>query len=371
MPQLGDIEQAALAINKALAGQTRGLLQYGISLSDSEKKTYDKMKVEEKSAFLQEKLSKSVGGFNEIFATSGIGIRKNFENAFGDEFTTVIGGYVSSAIGGIFTVFKNHLGFFSKIAKVIGPALNIVGEGLAAFSDILLSVAEGVFDIVSGIVTPIFSIIEYIGSLVGLGDGLTEQISKLIRVIGALGGGLTSIIAGIVTTAQQGFSTIGDVILWGINSLLAKIAKMLPESISSELDFLKNAQGNADEYAQKILNAGKNGGLYKLGDTVYEMMSNITDIMHGKTGKSDELNLLEKMLKKVSQIFGDTSDINETTKELGKNDEDYIQSIKDYIINRNQYYNNSNIDSRQYAVTVSRNSLNSIDESGRLGDILS
>jgi hypothetical protein len=100
-------------------------------------------------------------------------------------------------------------------------------------------------------------------------------------------------------------------------------------------------------------------------------MSNITDIMNGKTGKSDELNLLEKMLKKVSQIFGDTSDINETTKELGKNDEDYIQSIKDYIINRNQYYNNSNIDSRQYKVTVASNSLNSIDESGRLGDILS
>lgn len=362
----GDVEQAAMAINRALGGQTRGLMQYGIVLNTAEAKLYAKMKTEERSAFLQDKLAKSIGGFNETFAKGGLGIKKNFENALGD-LKDNVGKYVVSAIGGIYGVFKKHIGFFSKIADIAGPVLNMLGEGLASFGDILLGVGEGIFDVVSSIITPVFNLLTAIGEFIGLGDTFTEQISKVARVIGVLGSGIGTVISELIEIVTDGFGQLTDSLLWGINTLFAKAASVLPDYITSEVDFLKNAQGNADKYFQKIQERGQKGIFSDLGDTVYNMMSDITDIMHGTTGKPESFNLLENIRKILAGIGNDTSSID---KKVGKNDEDYIQSIKDYILNRNQYYNNSNVDSRQYNVQLSKNNLRLIDETGHLGDLL-
>ena len=362
----GDVEQAAMAVNRALAGQTRGLVQYGVVLSKEESTLYAKMAVDEKSVFLQKKLADAVGGFNETFAKGGLGIKQNFENAFGD-LKDEIGRWVVSAIGGIYGVFKKHIGFFSKIADVIGPVLNIIGESLASFGDVLLGVGEGIFDVISSVITPIFNALEAVGEFIGLGNSLTEQISKVARVIGVLGSGLGTVISDLIQIVTDGFGQLTDSILWGINTLFAKAASVLPDYITSEVDFLKNAQSNADMYFKKIQEKGQKGLFSELGDTLYNMMSDITDIMHGNTGKPESFNLLESIRKALGEIGKDTSSIDN---KVGKADEDYIQSIKDYILNRNQYYNNSNIDSRQYNVQLNKSNLRLIDETGHLGELL-
>lgn len=372
----GDVDAASMAISRALGGQIEGMINYGVVLTSAEKKQYTKMDAEKRSAFLQEKLAKSVGGFNELYAKSSLGIKKNFENALGD-LKENVGKYVTSAIGGIYSVFTKHLGFFTNISKVLGPALNMIGESLAAVSDIVLSVGEVIFSAVSAIGGPIMKILSEFGNMIGISGEFSAQFSKIVRVIGTNFKYLANTLTGIIDLVHDGINNLVNMVLFGYNTLFDKIYQMMPAKIQDLMgamtgDLFSGAGARADKSLAEIEASGmKNGGIGKsIVDGFMAYGQEITDIMTGNTGKEETFNLAEFLKKMLGKIAGDTSSINDTTKELGKNDEEYIQSIKDYIINRNQFYNNTNTDSRSYNVTVEKNKMALFDESGRLGDLL-
>lgn len=171
------------AIGKALAGKTKGLLKYGVSLTEAEEKLFKTMKQEQRMEFISSKLNKSIGGTNKVLRETDEGKIVAAKNAWGD-MREELGKKLLPYLGKFAVWFESKipqiqnliLGIADKVAELIQKAQpyieqfkNLVGRiwekagpALQEFGNILLDGAETAIGIAQSIienwdrVSPIF-----------------------------------------------------------------------------------------------------------------------------------------------------------------------------------------------------------------------
>lgn len=344
-----DAEQSAEAINKALNGQIKGLQQYGVYLDTDAKKRFQNMSVAERSVFIQDQLSKSIGGLNETFGKSSLGIRKQFRNAFGD-IEENIGAWFSNALGSIYGTLNKYTGFFSEVGEMFGRGMNIIGNVLAAGADIIFSVGEALWDIAGALLSPIVNYFGELGNMVGLGGDLTESLGKVIRVIGVNISYFAKMISGVADIVSDGLNSIVDAFLIGYYAMIDTMKKALPESLTSKFDFFNDANSKQATIYERMQARNNKSIIDNITNGILAYGQEVTDIMEGNTGKKDEFNLLADLFKSINKNTGDTA---QNTKKLGEVDSEYLQAVRDYFVTRNSWTtNNSTVDSRTYNVSM-------------------
>lgn len=170
-------------IGKALAGKTKGLLKYGVSLTEAEEKLFKTMKQEQRMEFISSKLNKSIGGTNKVLRETDEGKIVAAKNAWGD-MREELGKKLLPYLGKFAVWFESKipqiqnliLGVADKVAELIQKAQpyieqfkNLVGRiwekagpALQEFGNILLDGAETAIGIAQSIienwdrVSPIF-----------------------------------------------------------------------------------------------------------------------------------------------------------------------------------------------------------------------
>lgn len=361
-----DAEKAGLAISKALNGQIRGLQEYGVYVDADTQKRFKTMNAMERSQFVQDALTKAVGGTNEAYTKTSLGIKKSFENTFGD-IKENVGTWVSDAIGSIYSVFTKYTPLMSRIGDIFGRGLNIAGNALAALTDIVFSIGEAIWNIGSAIFSPFTELFGGYGEIIGLGGDLTEQISKTIRVIGINISYFAKMIGGIASLVGDGFTNIADTTIWAINKMFATIADALPDSIKNKFDFLSKADERARQREQSILDRSQKSVIDKLSEGFDSYVKEVTDVMTGDVGKADPFNALLGALKDIGK---DTKNIDTNTRKIGEIDEEYLNNVRDYFVTRNTWNtSNSQIDNRQYSIQMAGKNLNG-DISNDIDDVL-
>lgn len=113
-------------IGKALQGQTRGLLKYGVSLSENENKLFKNMTQQQKIDFISQKLTKSIGGTNKALRETDEGKIVAAKNAWGD--------------------MKEELG--KKLLPYLGKIAIWFETKIPAIQDFILSIADKIAELI-------------------------------------------------------------------------------------------------------------------------------------------------------------------------------------------------------------------------------
>jgi len=361
-----DAEAASEAVNKALNGQIKGLQDYGVYVDADTKKRFTNMSKLERSIFIQDQLTKSVGGMNEAMGKTSLGTKKQFENAFGN-IKESIGAWAVGAIGNIYGVFSKYLPLFTRIGDVFGRGLSITGNILAGITDALLGFGEALWEIGSAIITPITTYFGEIGKMIGMGDDLTQQFSYLFRVIGINVSYFFKAIGGVASIVSDGLNSIVDALLIGYYEAIDAIGKILPESIADKFDVFKDASSNSAEIYARMEDRNKSSYL----DVFTTGFQNYVDeILKAKetAGVQESTNPFADLLGKIVTNTKETAD---NTRKMGEIDEEYLNNVRDYFVTRNTWNTqNSQIDSRQYNINMAGKNINMDDISNSVDDNL-
>ena len=361
-----DADKAGQALTKALNGQIKGLMEYGVVVDADTKKRFAAMSVAERSVFLQDQLARSIGGTNEAFANTSLGVKKSFENSFGD-IKENVGAWATGAIGQIYSVFQKYLPFMERVGDVFGRGLAVVGNVLASLTDVIFSVGEALWNWMGAVLTQIQSYFSEIGKVLGLGDDLTSQFSYVIRVIGINISYFAKLIGGIGTVVGDGLGAIIDSIMIAYYEAIDAIGNILPKSISSKFDIFKDASSNAAElYAR--MNEKDNKSIVDELSTGFD--NYIDEVLKAKetAGMKEAFNPLEDQQKETNKLLGN---IDKNVAKLGEADEEYLQNVRDYFINRNTWNtSNSQTDARTYNIRMAGRSAGSDDITNMVDDIV-
>lgn len=361
-----DAEAASEAVNKALNGQIKGLQDYGVYVDADTKKRFTNMSKLERSIFIQDQLTKSVGGMNEAMGKTSLGTKKQFENAFGN-IKESIGSWAVAAIGNIYGVFSKYLPLFERVGDVFGRGLSITGNILAGITDALLGFGEALWEIGSAIITPITTYFGEIGKMIGMGDDLTQQFSYLFRVIGINVSYFFKAIGGVASIVSDGLNSIVDALLIGYYEAIDAIGTILPKSIADKFDVFKDAASNSAEIYSRMEDRNKSSYL----DVFTTGFQNYVDeILKAKetAGVQESTNPFADLLGKIATNTKDTAD---NTRKMGEIDEEYLNNVRDYFVTRNTWNTqNSQIDSRQYNINMAGKGINMDDISNSVDDNL-
>lgn len=171
--QSHNYEGAAMAIGRALTGQTRGLVQYGVILDEDTKKLMDNMSESEKFAFLLDKIGAKVTGNAELVRNSWGGARDQIK---------IQAGEMAEALGDI---FKDD---FIEQANNAAAAMKSIAEAMAGAPQIVKTGVE-------------FSVL--VGGAALTGAALAKFLSLLGVGVGVAGGVALGVGAGVAIAADQ------------------------------------------------------------------------------------------------------------------------------------------------------------------------
>ena len=117
----------AEVIGKAMNGQVKGLQNFGVSLTDAEKKLFKTMKQEQRMEFIVGKLNNKIGGTNKALRETDEGKIANVTMAWGD--------------------MKEELG--KKLLPIMGNVADWFSTKIPAIQDFILSLADKVEELVT------------------------------------------------------------------------------------------------------------------------------------------------------------------------------------------------------------------------------
>jgi hypothetical protein len=221
--QSHNYEDAAMVISRALGGQTRGLVQYGVILDEDTKKLMDHMSESEKFAFLFDKIGAKVTGDAELIRNSWGGARDQIK---------IQSGEMAKALGDI---FKDD---FIDSANAAATAIKLIADVIATAPPVVKTAIE--FSVIVG------------------GSALTG--AALAKFLGLLGVGV-----GMGTMAAVGGAggagAAGLMIGGGINSLINKVGENSAELDAIDAEIAALASG---DYSS--LNLPKAGGPIQMGE---------------------------------------------------------------------------------------------------------
>ncbi|MDY4011552.1 MAG: phage tail protein [Fusobacterium gastrosuis] len=160
-------------IGKALAGKTKGLLKYGVQLTETEEKVFKTMKAEQRMNLISKKLTASIGGTNKALRETDEGKIVAAKNAWGD-MREELGKKLLPYLGKFAEWFETKIPdiqnfilgiadkaeqliikaqpYIEQFKNLIGSIWEKAGPALQEFGNILLDGAEKAIGVAQGII---------------------------------------------------------------------------------------------------------------------------------------------------------------------------------------------------------------------------
>lgn len=146
-----DAVTIANAMGKAMQGQTRGLMTYGVILTEEEKEVMKYGDAMQKTATLAAAMERGVGGVNKAMANTDLGKATQGMNTYGDmlenlglklmpikgKFWSIIGGLTPVIEGKALAALDKFVKKFDEIAPVIDKYIPVLIDGIILFADAL------------------------------------------------------------------------------------------------------------------------------------------------------------------------------------------------------------------------------------------
>lgn len=222
---------------KAVEGKTKGLVKYGVSLTDAEEKLFKTMKREQRAEFLNKKLTAAIGGTNKALRETDEGKIVAAKGAWGD--------------------------MQAELGKKLMPKLGAIAEWfhskIPAIQDFILSLADKIQELVTKASPYVDKLKEIFGKIF---EKLKPAIFKAWDI-------LKSFVASAVDIAQKiiaNWDRISPVVYTVIGALVAyktvmiamkiyTVAMLSVTKIKLALDSAQATATTALTIKQKILNA--------------------------------------------------------------------------------------------------------------------
>lgn len=226
-----DVAQMSNLVGKVMTGNVGALSRYGVTLTDTQKKTLEMGTESERAAMLAEVLGQNFGGVNEALGATTSGALTQAKNAFGD---------VQEAIGGILSgegSFDELDTAITAFVDSIGPLLDQLLPNIAdVMGNLLQSLATQLPKLLSALLPPILSALTTL--ITTLGPMLPGIINTLLPPL--VQGFLVIVQALVEATPQivQGLIDMLPALIGGLIQLTIAIAQALPEIITALVDAL-------------------------------------------------------------------------------------------------------------------------------------
>lgn len=206
-----DSMMAGKVIVKALSGKTKGLQNYGISLDETEQKTFKLLNTEKKIEFLNNKIKNSIGGMNKEMLKTPEGIKQALKNSIGDINETI----GEKAIPLITKIFTKLYEAMNKLKPRISSVIDKIGEIEPVISNL----------ITKGIDLMIVIIDKLIDSVAWLSKNWSWIKPLAISIVSIVAAFKTfAIVMGIVNTVMAVFSVVSALGLTPVLALVSVIA---------------------------------------------------------------------------------------------------------------------------------------------------
>ena len=177
---------------KAVEGKTKGLVKYGVSLTDAEEKLFKTMKREQRAEFLNKKLTAAIGGTNKALRETDEGKIVAAKGAWGD-MQAELGKKLMPKLGAIAEWFHSKIpgiqefilsladkveelvtraepyitqikDMFGKIFEKVKPALEETWQILSNAGTVAIDIAQGIINNWDRISPAIYTVIGAIGA---------------------------------------------------------------------------------------------------------------------------------------------------------------------------------------------------------------
>lgn len=315
------------AINK---GSLKAFQAQGISVTEDEQKMFKAMSTAERTAYLQNKLAKAVGGTNKAMANTPAGKQAQAMNSYGDaleavgkplyQLKGVIQGALiapmnwlaekipiavewfttlASTIGGYFDPILESLGIsesakewefwgdiigtvFNEVGYIIGVVAKAIGLAIAGIVFVIVQLGKIIYNICSGIVSAwqgmvdlLIPILQYwVNNVTNIFMSVWNIIDGVIKlVVGALAGdwatawqGAGEVFAGVMGLMQTAWDNTFGLIINGLSILGNKL-----------VEFKNELTGGMSDYNQAVENA-------KAGDYAHGTLGFATGTSYFKGG---------------------------------------------------------------------------------------
>lgn len=225
---------------KAVEGKTKGLVKYGVSLTDAEEKLFKTMKREERAEFLNKKLTAAIGGTNKALRETDKGKIVAMKGAWGD--------------------MQAELG--KKIIPKLGAIAEWFHSKIPGIQDFILSLADKIQELVTK-ASP------YVDKLKEIFGKIFEKVKPAIFEAWEI---LKSFVAGAIDIAQKiiaNWDRISPIVYTVVGALVAyktvmatikayTIAMIAITKIKTSWDALQATATGALTVKQWLLNAAMN-----------------------------------------------------------------------------------------------------------------
>jgi hypothetical protein len=126
------LESATMAAGKAILGQVDGLKEFGINISKNEASLFQYADAAERAAFVQQRLTESVGGAAKALKDAGVGSIDQMTGALGDMFEQM-GDLIKADFAGVMDTLTDSFNRVGAALKGVSP------QAKRAFSNIIVA----------------------------------------------------------------------------------------------------------------------------------------------------------------------------------------------------------------------------------------
>lgn len=246
--------QIANLLGKVMTGSATALSEYGVTMTDAQKKVLQEGSASEKAAMAAQVLEANFGGINKALAQTPQGKMTilqheiaGLKTSIGNDLIAAFGGVGGAVIKMVQAVEPLITALFDKIAQLaqkIGPPLEKV---FGAVADKIGKIDfSGLSNSLGSLSGPIAAVTGLLGAA-GLGGALSglsgvpiigSMFGSLGKVLGGLGGPITLVIgalAGLIATSPRLRAQFGDVLKAVLESLKDAFTQLKP-SIKTLMD---------------------------------------------------------------------------------------------------------------------------------------
>lgn len=315
------------AINK---GSLKAFQAQGISVTEDEQKMFKAMSTAERTAYLQNKLAKAVGGTNKAMANTPAGKQAQAMNSYGDaleavgkplyQLKGVIQGALiapmnwlaekipiavewfttlASTIGGYFVPILESLGIsesakewefwgdiigtvFNEVGYIIGVVAKAIGLAIAGIVYVIVQLGKIIYNICSGIVSAWQGMVDL---LIPILQYWVNHVTNIFMSVWNIIDGVIKLVVGVLVgdwaTAWQGAGEVFDGVMGLMRAAWDNTFGLIINGLSilgdKLVEFKNNLTGGMSDYNQAVDNA-------KAGDYAHGTLGFATGTSYFKGG---------------------------------------------------------------------------------------
>lgn len=315
------------AINK---GSLKAFQAQGISVTEDEQKMFKAMSTAERTAYLQNKLAKAVGGTNKAMANTPAGKQAQAMNSYGDaleavgkplyQLKGVIQGALiapmnwlaekipiavewfttlASTIGGYFVPILESLGIsesakewefwgdiigtvFNEVGYIIGVVAKAIGLSIAGIVYVIVQLGKIIYNICSGIVSAWQGMVDLVIPIL---QYWANHVTNIFMSVWNIIDGVIKLVVGVLVgdwaTAWQGAGEVFDGVMGLMRAAWDNTFGLIINGLSilgdKLVEFKNNLTGGMSDYNQAVDNA-------KAGDYAHGTLGFATGTSYFKGG---------------------------------------------------------------------------------------